>query len=283
VEDLAEPADLVLDATHVYWTDRGDDTVKSIAKEGGTIRTLASDQRRPQHPVTDETYVYWSSHLGGAIMRAPKDGSAQSAIVAAVAQPSLIAVAGQYLYLPNNGSIDRVLKSGGTPEHFVSIETAPPASPTQVLAMAVDGAALYVVGGVDPYSLPNSIWRIDLTQASSTLFLTAAQRFIADLVIDSEQVYTATGSFRINLGGVVGVEKSSGVLGAPFPQGNEPSLLALANCGVLWADQSSIYLSRRGYPVSALLAQGQIRDLVSDESSIYWTDAAGFIGKIPND
>jgi hypothetical protein len=103
---------------------RGTNRPRRFVTHVRAMRVFAS--RAPLSPVVDETHVYWSSSLEGAIMRAPKDGSAAPSIVT-TAQASVIAVAGEYVYIPHGPNIDRALKSGGTPATYVSIAmTTPP-------------------------------------------------------------------------------------------------------------------------------------------------------------
>lgn len=54
-------ANLAQDATSLYWSDRGDSTIKKIAKTGGAVTTLASNQPLPGRlAVADDGSVYWA-------------------------------------------------------------------------------------------------------------------------------------------------------------------------------------------------------------------------------
>ncbi len=74
---LGYPDGITLDATSVYWTNRGDGTVVSLPKAGGTPTILATGQNNPGAIVVDATNVYWINEgdpnlADGAVMRLTK-------------------------------------------------------------------------------------------------------------------------------------------------------------------------------------------------------------------
>jgi hypothetical protein len=78
---LKRPNGIAIDATDVYWTNRGDGTVMKLAKNaqaGAQPTTIATDQSAPGAIVADQTGVYWinagpSDVSQGAIVKLAKD------------------------------------------------------------------------------------------------------------------------------------------------------------------------------------------------------------------
>ena len=78
--DQAYPNGLAVDATHVYWTNRGDGTVKRMPKGGAPGEpptVIATGQVAPGPIVVDETHVYWANEgtsdlANGSIMKIQK-------------------------------------------------------------------------------------------------------------------------------------------------------------------------------------------------------------------
>jgi hypothetical protein len=68
------PAQVVVDATNVYWTSYGDGTVSRCAIGGcGLAPTrLASGQDGAFALALDSTRVYWGNQIGGEIMALAK-------------------------------------------------------------------------------------------------------------------------------------------------------------------------------------------------------------------
>jgi hypothetical protein len=63
-----ESADsLAVDASHIYWTNSLEGTVKRVPLTGGSTETLATGQLSPGSIVLDDTFVYWGNRLPGAI------------------------------------------------------------------------------------------------------------------------------------------------------------------------------------------------------------------------
>jgi hypothetical protein len=107
------------------------------------------------------------------------------------------------------------------------------------------------------------------------------------LVTDAERVYFASTYNGTQLTGISWIDKATRTRGATIYSQYDGSydldrpLLALASCGLLWTEADGILLSQLEHPASVLVVQGMTRGLIADETSIYWSSAAGFIGKIP--
>ena len=58
---------LAVDASHIYWTNTLEGTVKRMPLTGGSPETLATGQLSPGTIVLDDTFVYWGNRLPDAI------------------------------------------------------------------------------------------------------------------------------------------------------------------------------------------------------------------------
>jgi hypothetical protein len=70
---------VAIDATHVYWTNRGtngllDGTVARALKNGTGAEVLASSLDSPFIITLDATHAYWTSRATGSVSRVPKTG-----------------------------------------------------------------------------------------------------------------------------------------------------------------------------------------------------------------
>ncbi len=78
------PAQIALDATHVYWTDMIADTVNRVPKAGGSIEVIATGEDNPRAIEVSGGFVYWANDAVSAanqkIKRAPVTGGAASTI-----------------------------------------------------------------------------------------------------------------------------------------------------------------------------------------------------------
>lgn len=66
------PLHLAADATRLFWTASGDGVVRSVAKAGGDVVTVADHENDPFDVAVDANHVYWTARAGGALRRAAK-------------------------------------------------------------------------------------------------------------------------------------------------------------------------------------------------------------------
>jgi streptogramin lyase len=106
VTALTSPYGLIVDATNIYWVERGATTCtfKRRPKAGGTIVTLASNVPNADRVAFDGTHiyavVYATSGNNGSIIRVPAAGGAYQ-VVAANQSPFDVAVDGNHVYWTN--------------------------------------------------------------------------------------------------------------------------------------------------------------------------------------
>jgi hypothetical protein len=96
-----------LDATRVYYTTFAD-TVESVAKAGGPIAVLATDQAGASGIATDGTRLWWANFAGeGAIMTQPTAGGAPTLFQPVAGPRNGLAVAGGSVYYLSEGDATR--------------------------------------------------------------------------------------------------------------------------------------------------------------------------------
>ena len=121
-DNNASPHLIAIDQENVYWVDRSlRGSVNRTRRQNRDTRRLAREQPFPYAIAVDEDHVYWTnsprSDVGGvssAVMRAPKDGSAEAAVIwtpaedddVAHASPDCIAVDAldDFVYWTDQGS-----------------------------------------------------------------------------------------------------------------------------------------------------------------------------------
>jgi len=109
-----EPRGLVLDATHIYWTDRADGTVRSRPKSRVGQETILATGA-PSVDVgqigVDDANVYYTS--SGALLAVPKGGGAQArTVLGGLSAPHGATAYGGGVYYVNDKDVLRVATDG---------------------------------------------------------------------------------------------------------------------------------------------------------------------------
>ncbi len=140
--------DVVLDDTHVYWSDYVSDRILRRAKAGGPTETVAAADNNVESwyvasLAVDSTHVYWTSQVG--MMRRLKNGTGPIAALGEVSNRSMaIAVDSTHVYWTTNvvifgnwrGDVRRRAKAGGADEVIATTEAGP-------LSLALDSSHVY--------------------------------------------------------------------------------------------------------------------------------------------
>lgn len=110
----AEPADLAVDSTYVYYASRTTGSVKRVTKVGGISDVMASGVDAPTAIAVDASGIYFASEDGGLIMSCPLTGCPGDPLILAErqAQPYAIAVddVAVYWITRRGGTVMRVAK-----------------------------------------------------------------------------------------------------------------------------------------------------------------------------
>jgi hypothetical protein len=185
--DALRPADIAVDATHVYWTNEGDlGFVAKVPLEGGSPTRLMDALTYPGAIAVDDTHVYWSNFFsttdGGSssLMKVPLDGGTGTVLASSLDPVTDIAVdAGQVYFVINNQyvrSVSRISSAGG-PVTTLSANHA--------TCMAVDSTGVYI-GGAGEYQ--NSVVRYSLDAGGETV-LGGGAFFANSIALDADSVF----------------------------------------------------------------------------------------------
>ena len=266
VAGLGSVNEIVLDETHLYWTEtgaNGEGAVKRISKSGGTVDVLASgvpagsafEVFAPQGLALDTEFVYWGEDVGGAaIRRVPKAGGAVVDIGRGQNfKPSSIAVDESFIYIAEaklEGRILRIPVDGGTVDTLASGFSNP-------VSLVLDGDLLYWVELIDPGSI--------FTTASSggALSNLASVSGAHNIVLDATSLYYDTGPLGNEPGSrtISKLSKGGGlpVVAADCGDPNQGGLISPIYVAV---DETSLYISDTG---SAATGAGRVLKVLKQE------------------
>jgi len=128
---------VAVDDANVYWTQPGG--LRSKAKAGGTVNSLASGTGFINAPITRNATDLFFRGSANALYRLPKAGGAPTKLAANVGLVMTLAVDSDHLYSTNNdpgGAVARVPLSGGTQETIAT-------DPEGVRGLALDATHVY--------------------------------------------------------------------------------------------------------------------------------------------
>ncbi|HMR06176.1 MAG TPA: hypothetical protein PKA88_10365, partial [Polyangiaceae bacterium] len=213
---------LAADASHLYWTRRGDGAVRRVAIDGGAPEIIASGQNQPHAIAVVGPTVFWTN-IGKWPNNTPAaDGSLQQWVVGAstptqlssgLRGPLAFAVDDTHVYVALiYGAIYRVARADGKVAVFAKGQDSPRGialDATHVywtnLGRVGSGGALAVASG--------SVNRKKKTGGAPSV-LADSQQTSADITVDGQHVYwLASGIVRrvAKTGGVVADLAASGI------------------------------------------------------------------------
>lgn len=70
--DVTGPRGMAIDATHVYWANKEDGTIKAVPLAGGPVTVLAAGQLQPANVAVDADFVYWTNFGDDSIVKVHK-------------------------------------------------------------------------------------------------------------------------------------------------------------------------------------------------------------------
>jgi hypothetical protein len=291
---LKSPDDLVVDGSDVFFTTLGDNSVYRVSTTGGPLTTIATSQDEPSHVAVDASYVYWTSYLGGGVLRAPRTGLGTPQVLARPNKPWSIAVDDVNVYwVDGSGAIGYIAKTGVgmpstlagqvavsgwgaplgtnfTPDIVISNGTlytweTLPTSAEHILATAtLPAGPLVGVPGADATSLQRAV---DYTAQGPAL------------AVASGNIYFGTGFFSLANGewSTWQGQSAQGVTSLVSGMAVDGCELLFVSGG-LWALKIPF---QSNVPAVPIVPGAHFQRVVISGGFVYWTDADGFIDKMP--
>ena len=141
------PRGIAVDATSVYWTDTqfisasvSSGSIKSVLKSGGTVTTIAAGATlsTPFSIAEHADSVYWTDTVAGTINTVLKTGGTPTALASNLSSPQFIAVDANNVYWTESGAntVSKVSIGGGAVTVLAS-------GPTNPMGIAVDATNVY--------------------------------------------------------------------------------------------------------------------------------------------
>ncbi|HVU03389.1 MAG TPA: hypothetical protein VHE30_16630 [Polyangiaceae bacterium] len=224
---------------------------------GGTSETIAADGDRAVGLVYSEGSIYWVNHFRGDIRAADVTTKVARTIGTTALDLADLVLLGDTLYAPslNDGTVVRVLKSGGTPETIATGQTS-------AVAIAADDRFLYWV----TRKTGGTVVRMDPSNGT-LLTLADGQAQPISVAADGSYVYWAT----YDAGGIFRVPRDGGSV-QPLAQAIKATSVAVDARGIAWTAGSSVWEARADGSQAVEIALGQVtpEDAVLDPAWIYW-------------
>lgn len=303
VTGLSVPVGLAVDATNLYVSDSGTNTVWQVNKTTLAKTSLATNQAGPSDVVTDGTYVYWLSTNGTAVLRAPIGGATPfQDLYTTTGKPSQLAVDATSVYWQDTNGINAApVGGGGTVRVVLAASSTATQTTVTISSLTQDQDYLYgIFTGAQNSQYYSNVGRVDKATGALTNFghieggATAQGIFSAGAVDSSNFYYLYTGSIGYTqvLGEPQTVPvltldrqaKSGGpVLSDALSSASFSAITSMAadDCVVYWATGTTIVRAAPGGAAPNVLTTSAVTPgkLALDASYVYWVDK-GWIGQI---
>jgi hypothetical protein len=228
----AEPFDVVLDATHVYWTDNlsSGGKVAKMPKLGGSEVVLASSQNRPVGLSIDDDRVYFAAYGSHAVRSVGKGGAGLTDLATGQTGARHTAVdsgtsGSVYFTTSGDGAVRRVAKTGGA----VASVSATVDSPWVVVADPT-GSELFFTR----FAPGGDVHRIAKTAQGATPGVVAASQS-SPMYVHADATHVYFGS-HVSSGSVARVPKSGGAVETLGSGLNKPVGITTDANAIYWAE-----------------------------------------------
>ena len=264
-----------VDSTHAYFTIASDaGQVLRVDKLGGAVEVIATGLGRPRHLALWGEHVYVTSPMTGHVVRAKKDGSEQTVMVAGPPHPEGIASGDWGVVWIRRGVLTSELwraPGGGSDVQHVTGALASPYD------LALDGPDAFVVdngsGGVAP-----GVVHVDLASGATAFLLELSAANAHDIALDETHAYVVLNAeaLRVRRDGSELEKLGEGV----FLRG-----ITLAGERVYWAERGAgdsigrIVRRNSDGTMDVLVEDDAFPEgIANDGACVYWTSSGG-LGK----
>jgi hypothetical protein len=182
---LDHPLGMIVDGEFLYFVSGGfanaENAVHRLSTGGGSVDTLTKvDQILSGELAVDETSVYFTSEVDSALLQVKKSSSAAT-VLAKVAGPKYLTVDATHVYFvtlggDSGGSVQRIAKSGGSPEILISGHAG-------LDSIVVDAQSVYFRSNQGLFKLPKS------GGAAQRLFARTDKQNLQWLALDDSNLY----------------------------------------------------------------------------------------------
>jgi hypothetical protein len=290
---LRNPTDIVLDATHLYFTEEEDPNdamrltaIKRVLLHGGSIETLAVHQRNALGLAVTPTGVLW---LAAGDYDKGEQGfvRALTIVPGKLAEPSTLArtsvgswtplvVRGEVAVWPDADAIYKIAWKGGTRTKVSSADHADSAN-----ALTLDDSFVYWVQ-------LNKLMRAPLAGNAPPVLLAEVGSSVYGLAVDASHVYFTDKAGGLGEGAMRRVPKTGGAVETLARHQALPWGIATDERSVYWVNnddkQGAVMRFRKPAGPVEVVAGGQDAPIhvVLDAAHIYWNCAgSGSILSVP--
>jgi hypothetical protein len=258
----AQPGNLVVDDTYVYWSDAGDaaedGSILSVPKSGGAVRTLATGQNVPFGVAADGSYVYWTNFDAGGthgrVMKVARTGGTPTVLADNLAAPRGIFVDAFNVYFLTTSSVSVVSKYGGSVVALAPATCGSTLSGDETSLYWVENCVLFPPAGIVKVSKLGGV----------PVFLTTLAP--GALAVDATNLYFGDGA------SLEALSKLFGGIAVPLAH-QAAGPLAVDASYIYWVAAPAILRTPKlGGATKTLYTDANAQAIAVDAKSVYWLD-----------